>query len=160
MVRRVFFFFLVFLMALPVAMMAQDYPKAEVFGGYSYVRAQGLNVNGWDAAVAGNVNDWFGVKADFGGYYKNGESLYSFLFGPQFSYRKDERVTPFVHTLFGGVHATGDTSFAWAIGGGLDVKVADYVAVRIIQADYLGTRFGGTTQNNARLSFGIVFRAK
>lgn len=78
---------------------AQDYPKAEVFGGYSYVRVDtqelgplvtsacsdidaalpgtcppgsvGVNnsFHGWNAAAEVNVNRWLGVKADFGGHY-------------------------------------------------------------------------------------------
>src|SRR5213596_2891209 len=66
----------VFLCLLPLAAMAQDTPKAEVFGGYSYLRVNelsglgiGLNLNGWNGSVTGNVNDWFGVKADFSGQY-------------------------------------------------------------------------------------------
>lgn len=77
---------------------AQDYPKAEVFGGYSYLHidTQGItgssldavcndsfgtgacpagsfavhpNFNGWNASIEANVNKWFGIKADFSGHY-------------------------------------------------------------------------------------------
>jgi hypothetical protein len=45
-----------------------------------------------------------------------------------------------------------------ALGGGIDAKVADKVFVRIIQADYVMTTFGDSRhQNDARLSFGLVF---
>ena len=141
--------------------MAQDYPKEEILGGYSYLRSQGDNFNGWNASAAGNANDWFGIKADFSGYYKSGLKAHTFMFGPQFSFRKEERVTPFVHTLFGGTHVSdggSDTAFSMALGGGIDVKAAEHVAVRVIQADYVMTRFDGETQNNLPLSFGIVFR--
>jgi hypothetical protein len=48
-----------------------------------------------------------------------------------------------------------------ALGGGLDVKINDSWAARIIQADYVMTRFGdSSTQNNARLSFGVAYRFK
>ena len=102
----------------------------------------------------------------------------SYLFGPRLSFRHD-RVTPFVQALFGGAHASEVTlsncalnctllptqnTFAWTGGGGLDVTVHRHFAIRIIQAEYLMTRFQdystGTTasQNDMRLSAGLVFR--
>ena len=47
--------------------------------------------------------------------------------------------------------------FATALGGGLDYKIIRLIALRI-QGDYVQTRFFGTTQNNVRLSTGIVVR--
>jgi hypothetical protein len=103
----------------------------------------------------------------------------TYLFGPRLSFRKHDRITPFAQVLFGGVHAnqvtlTGCTvnctllpsqdSFAMTAGGGLDLRVHHHFAIRIIQAEYLMTRFAsyttGTTgtQNDMRLSSGIVFR--
>ncbi len=32
------------------AAVAQDFPKAEIFGGYQFTRQQSVNWNGWDAA--------------------------------------------------------------------------------------------------------------
>ena len=149
---------------------AQEAPKAEVFAGYSYARVDAdithVNANGWNFSVAGNVNKWFGLVGDFSGHYGslfdiNG-SVHSFGFGPRFSSRKNERVTPFFHTLFGAAHRRfagfNETAFAMAIGGGIDVRASDHVAVRLIQADYVPTRFGGETQSNARVSVGFVFR--
>jgi hypothetical protein len=42
-------------------------------------------------------------------------------------------------------------------GGGVDIPVGERFALRLVQADYLFTRFGGETQNNARFSVGAVF---
>jgi opacity protein-like surface antigen len=50
-----------------------------------------------------------------------------------------------------------DTTFAMAVGGGLDYKIIRPIAARF-QADYIQTRFFGTNQNNIRLSTGIVLR--
>ena len=47
--------------------------------------------------------------------------------------------------------------FGAYLGGGFDVKVRSNVALRLIQADYLMTRFSGIRQDNLRLSAGIVF---
>jgi hypothetical protein len=82
---------------------------------------------------------------------------------------------PFGEVLIGGGHASGglysgtstsasygsQNGFALTTGGGLDVKLATYLALRLIQADYLLTRFKNGTndhQNNLRLSAGIVLR--
>jgi hypothetical protein len=48
--------------------------KGELFGGYQYTRiggSGGTNANGWNAALTGNVNRWFGVTGDFSGAYKS-----------------------------------------------------------------------------------------
>jgi len=165
--------------------MAQDTPKAEVFGGYSYLRVNelsglgiGLNLNGWNGSVTGNVNDWFGVKADFSGQYGRPSffgfspdlglktNVHSFLFGPSVSYRGHSAIVPFGHALFGVSRGyanlfgfnVSDSAFAMAFGGGVDLKLGDAIAVRLIQADYMQTRFAFFHQNHTRLSAGIVFR--
>ena len=165
---------LAILIAIPVC--AQDNYKAEVFGGYQYTRINpgsgisGENFNGWNASLTGNVNEWFGLTADFSGGYKdiNGVSakVHNFLFGPTISSNKSEHFKPFAHALFRVSHASAsfagaggsDNSFGMALGGGVDAGITRNVAVRLIQADYLMTRFGSDTQNNARISAGVVFR--
>src|SRR3954470_7119643 len=155
-------------MALPV--LAQENDKAEIFGGYQYTRMSGSNFNGWTGAFTGNVNNWLGITGDISGAYNSnlGASLhtYNFLFGPTVSFSRTEKVKPFVHALFGvshagagffGLSATGN-SFATALGGGADVRVNKNVSIRMIQADYFLTRFGGESQNNARISTGLVLR--
>ena len=163
---------LVLLASLPAV--AQEVPKAEVFGGYSWA---GGNFHGWNASLTGNVNKWFGVVADFSGHYGNevdgviriNEDAHSFLFGPRFSLRK-KRVTPFGYALFGATRfhesatiagqflSDSDTGFSSALGGGLDVKVNDRVAVRAFQLDYFRPNFFGEAHNRGRLAFGVVLR--
>jgi opacity protein-like surface antigen len=197
---RTFAWGFVFLSLFSCTAAAQEAPKAEVFGGYSYFRLnprstfmEGINLNGWNASLAGNVNDWFGIVGDFSGQYSKPRILgvdlniktHSFLFGPRFSYRRNAKITPFAHTLFGATRVTGEavgisdhqTGFAMALGGGVDAKLNDHVAIRIVQADYLLTRLKGESiaciadpllppcpapqtesQHNVRLSFGAVFR--
>lgn len=141
---------------LSVPVMAQNFPKTEIFGGYQFTHFEpGVNANGWNASLTGNVNRWFGVAADFSGAYKSGEHVHTYMFGPVFSARSD-KVTPFAHALFGGA---GTNAFAMAFGGGVDVKMADKVALRLIQGDWLVLRSEGfTSKKNARISTGIVFR--
>jgi opacity protein-like surface antigen len=163
--------------------LAQDHPKAELFGGYSYARinpgsgVKGINLPaGWHASVAGNINNWFGIAGDISGNYGNptilgvkvNTKLHTYTFGPRISYRKNEKVTPFAHALFGGANVKGsafgvgasDSGFAMTLGGGVDAKINDNFAFRVAQFDYLMTRIQKDTQNNFRLSTGIVIRFK
>jgi opacity protein-like surface antigen len=167
-----------------VAAHAQDVPKIDVFAGYSYLQANpGVNgvdsfhLNGGSASVAYNVKDWLSGVADFGGY-TNGNilgtgsgTLSTYMFGPRVTYRHFGRITPFGQVLFGVAHAgsnafdtTGSqNAFAMAVGGGVDYRLLQHLALRPFQVDYLMTRFGvGTTgtqtQNNLRVSTGVVFR--
>ncbi len=167
---------LTLLMVLPV--MAQEAPKGELFGGYSYLRSNGLNFNGWDGSVAQNVNDYFGLKFNVSGHYKTtGQTgqkvedwVHTILFGPQFTYRKHDRITPFFHTMLGmtvetlkvevlGVSADDSFKyFAALFGGGLEVKITDSVAFRAVQADWLYNRSNGDTGNGLRLTAGFTYR--
>ena len=168
---------------IPMAAFAQpDYPKAEVFGGYSYFRAnpERFNLNGWNASVTGNLTHWFGIEGDFSGHY--GKPTYygvpiegididshTFMGGPRLSFRSG-RATSFTHFLIGVARAgtsdfgysTSDFALATVIGGGIDININKNIAVRPFQADYLMTRFDpynyGEYQNNFRFSAGIVFK--
>jgi opacity protein-like surface antigen len=108
----------VFLAAVPAAAQ-NDYPRVEVFGGYSFMRTDLIlekeNAHGWNASVAGNLHRNFGLEADFSGHYGSTRfpglaggfdanfSNYLFLAGPKVAARF-ERVTPWAHTLFGVAH--------------------------------------------------------
>jgi opacity protein-like surface antigen len=173
-----------------IASAQNETPKAEVFGGYSYlhVNVQGstANFNGGSGSFSYNPNQWLGLVGDFGGYHWSGSgqdaNLISYLFGPKFAYRHGS-LTPFVQTLFGGAHISGSASvcdtarvrpqavigacsvsenaFAMAIGGGLDWNATPHIGIRLVQAEYVLTKFkagANDQQNNARVSAGVVFR--
>jgi opacity protein-like surface antigen len=138
------------------------------------------NMNGWDASLEGKVLPWVGIVADLSGHY--GQQNYvvatpvgvpvastvtghetDVMFGPRLSIPIG-KFRPFGEAMFGVGHvntgqgiSTSDTSVATALGGGLDYKIIRILAVRV-EADYVQTRFFSTTQNNFRLSTGIVFR--
>ena len=141
---------------------AQD--NAELFGGFSYMRFRGSNLAGWEASGQYKFTDWLGGVADIDGHYGSingiGTSTHTYLFGPQVSW--PTRVSPFGHLLLGGAHNStagiGNSSFSMALGGGIDTRITDKFYWRIIQGDYLLTQFGGRSQNNFRLSTGIVIR--
>jgi hypothetical protein len=212
---------LIFVGVLVLAMsglaLAQDFPKFEVFGGYSYLRndladatswigdyygsdfgASKGSAHGFEASFTYNLNKWFGIKGDFSTHfgkikmdgkdkysydypdeYYNGYTetytqkggadfrQYTYLFGPEFSYRKFDKFRPFAHLLVGftkvdvhkvdvqwsevdtyesGSTYTYDetlkgtfkgTSFALAVGGGIDINVNKKVSLRMPQVDYI-----------------------
>ena len=82
---------------------------------------------------------------------------------------------PYGQALFGGVHGfdsyfpapvgklptSYDTSFAMAIGGGVDLAVSRHIWIRAVQADYHYSELRnlqGNRQNQFRIGAGIVFR--
>jgi len=171
-VRKLIGFALLFGMFSIAAVAQERAPRAEFFGGYQYTRFDGgLNANGWDTTVTGNLNRWFGAAADFSGAYKSQNGLsfnnYTYTFGPVVSLRRNETFTPFAHFLAGGFHssaAAGSLSasgsgLAMMLGGGVDVKVTPRVALRAIQFDWLSLHSNGQSDNNnARISTGLLFR--
>jgi len=166
---------------------AQEVPKIDASVSYSYLRANpattGLgdfNLNGGSGSVAYNIKDWLSGVADFGGYHvgsANGVNvdgtLATYLFGPRITYRT-RRFSPFAQALFGAAHASSGvfgtsnshSAFASAFGVGIDWNVRDRFSIRPLEVDYLLTHLpeignGNTqTQNNVRVSTGIVFHFK
>ncbi len=147
----------------------------DVFGGYSYQRlnsASGAETNlssGWAAEAQVNMAHTVALVTSFSGGYgtQSGADLafYTYMGGPRFSLHRG-RASLFAHALFGaggltasagGVSIT-ENAFATALGTGVDVRVAPRLAVRVIQADYVLSRLASNTQNNLRLSTGLVFR--
>src|SRR5260370_31912703 len=82
-----------------VPAMAQDYPKGEVGGNYTYVRINpggglsGQNCQGGGGSVAGNLNHYFGVAGEFSGCKWTGlpsgltAHTFAYLFGPRLTCR-------------------------------------------------------------------------
>jgi opacity protein-like surface antigen len=193
------------LLAFASTVRAQEIPKYQVFVGPSYAyedltNIKNINGIGWHASLDGTANNWISAVFDFSGYYSSPKvkipglstpvpidsSTYLYLFGPRFTYRRWERLTPFAEGLVGVADirftassvgltkAVSSTAFAAAFGGGVDYTVKSWLAIRLIEADYVVTRsreivvdsttgqvgFSGQrrTQNNARASVGIVLR--
>ena len=166
-----FCMFLVLLVVSAIPTVAQD-SKLDIFGGYSYLRAApggglpDVDASGWEGSVAYNWNHWLALKGDVDGHYccntpgTGRASVYNFLAGPQFNLGHGE-FAPYLHGLVGGSHGSqgsfSDTVLAFALGGGLDIRLSHRIAFRLLQADYLGTRYASQTQSNFRLSTGLVF---
>jgi opacity protein-like surface antigen len=149
---------------------AQEAPKAELFGGYEYLHLNpgGTGCHGGAVNLAYNLSNWLGAVGDFGVCKESGLPSgvgahdVNYMFGPRVSYRSSGSLTPFAQVLFGGQHEAGSglsfNSFAMTLGGGADYKFTDHVSFRLIQIEYLYTHFGGARQNNARIEAGIVYR--
>ena len=142
--------------------------------------------NGVNIAYKRNLNIHVGLKLDAsahfkrdsqqlsGGQFRSKRDQYYFLGGVEFKAPSDSRVTPFAQAMLGAslfrgfttqTTPTGNaftfddaTSFAMALGGGLDVRANDPIAIRLIQVDYAPTFFGSGRQNNIRISFGVIFK--
>ncbi len=158
---------------------AQELPKVEIFGGYTYHRwgindNTTVNANGYSGSVTGNLSRLLGITVDVGQQFgKSGSTDYefrSFLIGPRFAYRKPERFVPFAHFLIGdaryGSHQNPDVSnlryhentLALVFGGGVDIQLHSLIAIRAIQADYYSTGFNRSRHGDLRLGLGVVFR--
>jgi len=164
----------------------------EVFGGYQYlhmgnISANGQTIpgsshsfNGWNAAAAVKLGLFFGVEGDVGGGYTTvsgvGLHTYTYTGGPVFSVKAGP-VKAFIHGLAGGARLSeseSGVSVSWnglaaMAGGGVDVKMHRFIALRLAQADWLYFHFGSQTvagtpfpafsgRKNLRVSSGLVFR--
>src|SRR6478736_713713 len=91
---------------------AEDVPKADLFLGYSFIRANSArNIpaftnNGGVGTLTWNFTNHVGAEFEFGGYH-NGNihdiqfdtTEMTYLFGPRFSLGRSRRVSPYIHTL-------------------------------------------------------------
>ena len=167
---------------------AQDSSRVEIFGGYTYTRYPVFNLysgpwtrtgfSGWDASAAFRLTPHLGLEGDFSGAYTSYTvnsyyySLRTYMGGPRVS-ANFGKLDLYAHVLVGGLTfhsqnggATG-TSFAAALGGGVDWWLKPHFGVRPGQFDYLvntnSAAFGGNSgpsqpRSNYRLVTGVVFR--
>lgn len=144
----------------------------DAFFGYSrsgsdlfYPSVGGLN--GWDGALHIHVMPFLGIEGDVAHYGLGADSstprTTTFLAGPRATV-KALGIHLFAHGLIGGEHSPGrdtyrsSTAFTYAIGGGLDVPILPFFALRI-GADHIaapGQTPSGATQ--ARFNTGLVLR--
>lgn len=171
--------------ALVCAASAQIPTKRNLFFGYSYLNSDldsgnRVSLNGWNGSLEGKVFPFVGIVADLSGYYSSENfpvfcggsgtgcvisakaNMRSAIFGPRVSVPIG-KFTPFAEALFGVSHISGrasgfsdsNTSFAEAFGGGIDYRIVHGLGFRL-EGDLLQTRFFSNTQQNFRLSTGLV----
>jgi hypothetical protein len=140
--------------------------RVEIFGGAQYEHLQSsYNAVGWNASLTGNFKHVLGITGDLSGVYnshRTNSSVYTYTVGPVLTARLPV-VQPFVHALFGGAtistRGTSDNAFAMLVGGGLDIGLRKGIGLRLVQADWLMTKFGDQTQDRqGRVSAGIVIK--
>jgi hypothetical protein len=156
-----------------------SYPVTDIYGS-SWAR-QGFD--GGEASAAYRLGKYYAAEADFSGAIgptmNNGNtpneyttSTRTYMAGPRF-FTNFHRVGVFGHVLFGGLTFTrgfpGDsgTSFAFALGGGVNLWATRHIGVRLVQFDYLrntnsvaGEDADARSQpsTNYRVSTGIAVR--
>ncbi len=169
------------------AAVAGDEPRLEAFGGYSWLSTSLLQdtgflparegLSGFDSSLSWNITHNLGVVAEGSGFFgtpsQDGTAVrardYSFFAGPKITHHnRSNNIEVFIHQLFGMSHATlnsatrsfASTGFSMEAGFGMDIVVRKYVSIRPFQVDYMISQLTYHTQNQFRLSAGIVFRWK
>ncbi|MEO8434003.1 MAG: outer membrane beta-barrel protein [Pyrinomonadaceae bacterium] len=157
---------------------------------------------GFETNVTRYFSKHVGLSGDFSGYYRRANariadslfkadhSIYYAMAGPKVKLLNEHRANVFFHALAGAAHTSvsyrentntnpvtakdSSTRFAFALGGGIDLRISKRISARIFQIDYLpmlgkdrrvtasdGTIVdinGRAQQGNFRISAGIVFR--
>jgi len=140
--------------------------RVEFFGGAQYEHLESsYNAVGWNASLTGNFKHVLGITGDVIGVYNShriNSSVYTYTVGPVLTARLPV-VQPFVHALFGAATISSGgvntTAFAMLVGGGLDLGLRKGIGIRLMQADWLMTQFGNSTQNSqGRVSAGLVIK--
>jgi hypothetical protein len=145
-------------------------PQVELFGGYSYVRANTVisgtrfSLQGASLSAAFSLNNWLGLVATFGFYHQGNIAASSFSlnlqtyqFGPRVSWRNQTRLTPFGEFLLGAGNAAGtlymrplgygmtplgpNNSLLLTAGGGADWRLGPRVKIRLVHAECLQSHF-------------------
>ena len=162
-----------------VAAVAQIPTSGNVYFGYSLNHgevdpaASTETYSGWEASVevkmlphiglVGDVAQQFGDAFFFPGSFPIDVRTEQYLFGPRASFRVGP-IRPFVHFTIGAAHVRernffagedSDTSFAYAIGGGVDYRLVGPVSARF-QLESLNTNFFDDWQHNTRFSTGLA----
>jgi opacity protein-like surface antigen len=156
-------------LALPAAARA----GGDVFGGYSFERADALNRHGWNASLAVGLTGPIALEADGSGHYGSKDGVdrdqLTLMGGARFSLLRGGKAAPFVHALAGllrekaGIRILDVTigeeenRFGMLLGGGVDVKVGERFAVRLL-GDYEHSSKHGDVQSGFRVSVGAAFR--
>jgi opacity protein-like surface antigen len=166
----VIFLAAVFALASAPSAKAQDTPKWEVFGGYTYMHANivinnsTFNMNGGSGSVAYHLTDWFALVGDVGITHQGAVAakpfsltITTYEFGPRVIWQNHSHITPYAQILIGGGHASGtlyttslgtglapigaSNDFNFSAGGGVDWKIKHNFSVRLAQSEYLHTQF-------------------
>ncbi len=158
------------LLGSQAAAQATIQPKAEIYGGYSWMHPNGYYgqfdnnvktadiVNGFDISgtyYLPSMNN-LGVLIDYSGHFNKsqnpgGVNLNLGLLGVQYKWHTDQ-LSPFVRILAGAedivppITSGSQWRFTMGGGGGLDLSVTKMFSIRVAQADYLYTTYNPSGQ--------------
>lgn len=145
---------------------------------YSYLRQYGANQHGGTISIAYMRSDRLGWVADVS-IQQTGQTTATspvvnaaYRFGPRLYHPLTEKFKGFAEVLAGGAHhgtavttvgttnsvVPGKNGFSFMGGGGVDMAVRPWFAVRLVQVDYNYFRVGGGNSNGVRIHAGGVFK--
>lgn len=149
-------------------------PSADLYLGYSRLGSNTFNanvggLNGWEAAGHVKLLPFIGAEADVAHYGIGADASVprttTFLFGPRVTVGA-AGIHVFAHGLVGAEHSANNhgpfvisgTAVAYALGGGLDVRILPFFAWR-----FAGDYIRSPTQDppgasHDRFTTGLVFR--
>jgi hypothetical protein len=158
---------------------------SEYLAGAGIAGEKQLPTNGTQVEFDRVVTSYFRITAQFnaqfadhvvniaplppGGEHVNSKELLG-LFGPEATYRGLKKFDIFGHYLIGPAYGRDNqvpviptatyTTWAYAIGGGLDMKLGRRVSARLLGFDWITTHFpvnSPEAQDNWRLTAGFMF---
>jgi hypothetical protein len=159
---------------------AQDQPKVDLFVGYATssfrpnFETDRKLLYGWNGNVAASLIGGLMITADVSGQYGslNGHNmrLHTVMFGPRFAFH-GKRWSFYSQSLYGVATISGgnsvltpligvpsDSGFASVPGGGgVEIKINERLAYRLIQFDLLYTKLGNDYQMMPRFATGLAF---
>jgi len=175
---------LVLVLSVPVVAQAQSEaanahrPFEIGWNVLSYSRQGSVNLYGGDLSFTAYPSQRIGIVADVAIHTTNVGTVdlttTTYRFGPKFVFKHGSRIRTFGEAIFGGVNLSGSQSvvtggttttstesvngFAMAFGGGIDIGIRPWIAIRAAQVDYSYFSVEGGSSNGARIGGGLVFR--
>ena len=174
------------LLAGSVSLEAQTQQPGRLDLAVTYTGERSLKANtgenfwmqGGSIQMGANVWHGWGIAADVTGTHAGSigssgvpVSLVTTSFGPRYRWHADRTLSLYGQGLIGEANGfrsvfpaqagaqSGSNSFALQTGGGIDYKLSDRVALRVLDAAWLRTQLPNSTdngQNNLRLGAGVV----
>lgn len=152
---------------------AAEAPKAELFGGYGYVKADEEGLHGFAAGAAFRLRGPLSLAVDASQHWGGGEGLDADRLvvagGPSLSLLRRGRLALEAHVLAGAQRDTAglevygvsisesQTAFALLAGGSLDVGLGGRFGLRAARVDYLGSSRDGEWRSDVRFAAGLIF---
>lgn len=151
---------MIFACLLSLSLMGLAQTTNDFYFGYSHLTP---NRDGWNATIDHDITRHVQIVGDLAGDYGNSGDVHSFLAGVKVDApHAYENVTPWGRFLIGPAHISpahfrGDTSLAWTLGGGVDVKLVKRVGTRF-GLDAFHDAFYDSGETHCRASMGLFYR--